>query len=308
MRCLEAFLSDPTDVLFGMPARDKDLAEIAERLKSRAKTLSSIPAVKADAAWRWFWQTENSWIMEDDPDQFGRLRLPFPAMVIEGRNPRQVWVENEGWIQVTSLDTCVVVQELGADRGDGYTLAFDVMQMAPGGQVVIDPSVTFISINKEGQLTPFPDAKPESNPYLKHASPLVDDVDPSLRSTYLTNLIRPALLSIALMHCKNTNLIKEHVPEKVRAKRRKTGKPIVDWNVIQVPSPTSHKSQLTEKETGTKVPLHLVRGHFKTYTEEAPLFGSLTGTYWWSSHARGDLAAGQRHHKYEVRSGKHESK
>ncbi len=48
------------------------------------------------------------------------------------------------------------------------------------------------------------------------------------------------------------------------------------------------------------VPLHMVRGHFKTYTPEKPLFGRMTGTYWWAHHLRGDESAGVVHHDYEV--------
>ena len=35
--------------------------------------------------------------------------------------------------------------------------------------------------------------------------------------------------------------------------------------------------------------LHICRGHFKTFTDIAPLFGKLRGTYWWADHIRGCL-------------------
>lgn len=44
----------------------------------------------------------------------------------------------------------------------------------------------------------------------------------------------------------------------------------------------------------------LVRGHFKTYTEEAPLFGKLTGTFWVPSHARGDASLGLAEKDYNL--------
>jgi hypothetical protein len=38
--------------------------------------------------------------------------------------------------------------------------------------------------------------------------------------------------------------------------------------------------------------LHLVRGHAVHYTEDAPMFGRLVGTYWRSPHLRGSAEAG----------------
>jgi len=45
---------------------------------------------------------------------------------------------------------------------------------------------------------------------------------------------------------------------------------------------------------------HMVRGHFKTYTSEAPLMGKLTGRYYWPPHARGSRAVGEIEHEYRV--------
>jgi hypothetical protein len=44
----------------------------------------------------------------------------------------------------------------------------------------------------------------------------------------------------------------------------------------------------------------MVRGHFKTYTAEAPLLGKLTGRYYWPPHARGSRDAGEIEHEYKV--------
>jgi hypothetical protein len=37
---------------------------------------------------------------------------------------------------------------------------------------------------------------------------------------------------------------------------------------------------------------HLARGHFKTFTEDAPLLGKHVGTYWWSWQVRGQEGSG----------------
>lgn len=38
---------------------------------------------------------------------------------------------------------------------------------------------------------------------------------------------------------------------------------------------------------GSLVALHMVRGHFQTYSEAAPLFGKYTGRWWWQPQIRG---------------------
>lgn len=45
---------------------------------------------------------------------------------------------------------------------------------------------------------------------------------------------------------------------------------------------------------------HMCRGHFKTYTEEAPLFGKYAGTFWWQPQARGKKENGTISKDYEV--------
>lgn len=42
----------------------------------------------------------------------------------------------------------------------------------------------------------------------------------------------------------------------------------------------------------TNPALHMMRGHFKTYTPEAPLFGKRVGTWWWQPGLRGNVEKG----------------
>jgi hypothetical protein len=46
-----------------------------------------------------------------------------------------------------------------------------------------------------------------------------------------------------------------------------------------------------------------VRGHFKHYTAEAPLFGRMTGTWWWSPTLKGDAAHGVVEKEYQIEMG-----
>jgi hypothetical protein len=47
---------------------------------------------------------------------------------------------------------------------------------------------------------------------------------------------------------------------------------------------------------------HFCRGHFKTYTEEKPLFGKYVGDFWWDAHARGSIKKGLVTKDYKINS------
>lgn len=57
--------------------------------------------------------------------------------------------------------------------------------------------------------------------------------------------------------------------------------------------------QLAE-EDGSGLPLHTVRGHFKEFTEAAPLFGRYVGRFWWHSHIRGKESLGKVEKDYRI--------
>jgi hypothetical protein len=48
---------------------------------------------------------------------------------------------------------------------------------------------------------------------------------------------------------------------------------------------------------------HLARGHFKTFTEDAPLLGKHVGTYWWGWQVRGQEGSGVIEKTYTLKAG-----
>lgn len=49
---------------------------------------------------------------------------------------------------------------------------------------------------------------------------------------------------------------------------------------------------------------HLARGHFKTFTEDAPLLGKHVGTYWWGRQLRGQEGRGVIEKTYTLKTGR----
>lgn len=112
----------------------------------------------------------------------------------------------------------------------------------------------------------------------------------------------PALLSVSLLHCKNT-VVETHEPaaEKPRRDRRHTHQRNTFHTLRVVPMKTITRRQPAESsgdEAGSR--FHHKRGHFKTYGDDAPLFGRWSGTWWWSDQTAGDIALGSIEKVYDV--------
>lgn len=103
-------------------------------------------------------------------------------------------------------------------------------------------------------------------------------------STPDLEILNQALL---LLSCRNIATEKKVPPEALNRKRKKAGKqPLFTYHTL-VLKPVGSKQKSIPKHLWNDR-IHLQRGHFKTYTEEKPLFGRLTGRYWWQAHVRGN--------------------
>jgi hypothetical protein len=91
---------------------------------------------------------------------------------------------------------------------------------------------------------------------------------------------------LLLLTCKNITTI-EHKPDvALNKKRARKGKPpLFTYHTLAIKP--SVKREGKEPQDLWHNRIHLCRGHFKTYTEDAPLLGRLTGRYWWQPHVRG---------------------
>jgi hypothetical protein len=52
--------------------------------------------------------------------------------------------------------------------------------------------------------------------------------------------------------------------------------------------------------TGERRPLHWVRGHFKAYRPERPLFGKYHGRFWWQPALHGHETEGRVDKDYAI--------
>lgn len=128
------------------------------------------------------------------------------------------------------------------------------------------------------------------------------DLAEHLGKAMRVGVLPPLLMAHSLLSCKNVET-EDCVPDaklsKAAVKRR--GQALVRFKTLTI-RPMGGKADAAERVSigGGMTALHLVRGHFKTFTVERPLFGSLVGSYWWSPNVRGKEEAGTIVKDYKV--------
>lgn len=119
---------------------------------------------------------------------------------------------------------------------------------------------------------------------------------------YAINLLYPCFMAISLMHCRNVELIDKPISRQYRRHLERQGKPVIQYKMLDIePFKTQVRNETAESgENEIERALHICRGHFATYTEDAPLFGKHVGTFWKPMHVRGSADAGVVEKDYKV--------
>lgn len=128
------------------------------------------------------------------------------------------------------------------------------------------------------------------------------ELDAKMDNIYLPPDMRFTLLhALALMHCKNIYVIDQPLTRQQRRQlERKNVDPIMVKTLAVRPTGAIKASTPGFNRLTRLMRHHLVRGHFKTFTPEAPLFGKHVGTYWWESSVRGHSEKGEVKKSYKV--------
>lgn len=204
-------------------------------------------------------------------ESFGPQKMPFPSLWIEF-----VLGDGEGWWE--QMATCVMETDYG------YGVAF--FRLLPDGNVSTPDLVCQVDISPQGVVEDIraawamDDAKDD----------WVGDED----SIAVLKMAMPVMWAIGLMNCRNVHTV-EVTPEPRRTKKqRRPRKAGVSYHTIVLPAVGRSGGRL-DPAMGDPLnqPLHKVRGHFKTYTADAPLLGKHVGTYWWGHQVRGSRENGE---------------
>lgn len=117
-------------------------------------------------------------------------------------------------------------------------------------------------------------------------------------------VLRPAFLALSFLHCANVSLLPVSMPPPHRRKRsvRNAGSiPQLKRYTLEIKPMTRVLDQAGAAGGSLRTALHICRGHFKDYREGPGLGrGHAHGLWWWESHLRGTIAAGEVDKRYRV--------
>ncbi|MBN8658247.1 MAG: hypothetical protein J0M11_21110 [Anaerolineae bacterium] len=119
---------------------------------------------------------------------------------------------------------------------------------------------------------------------------------------HISSSVYTFFYAIALAHCKN--IITEEVggkSETIKNRRhRNKGTRHHVLKIIPMKKVKAYQEKGASSLSKGDTSLHIRRGHFKTYSPEAPLFGVHSGTYWWEAHTAGKAEVGTVTKDYQV--------
>jgi hypothetical protein len=125
--------------------------------------------------------------------------------------------------------------------------------------------------------------------------------------TFLDNtlsvMVFPALLALCFLNCKNVRAEKEPLdPHFAKIYQKKHKKPLMQYKTLKIEGMKSEIRKGSKAAgTGIEKGMHICRGHFKTFTEDKPLFGRVTGRFFFAQHVRGKKEKGVIVKDYDVR-------
>lgn len=133
------------------------------------------------------------------------------------------------------------------------------------------------------------------------------EIRSSFSKGVIDHSIGSTLLAISFMHCKNVVL--EDAPfigprQQRRALERKGIQQARFKTLVIDPMKQVLKTEGGIEHNGLKKALHICRGHFATYSEDKPLFGRYSGTFWKPAHVRGNADNGTVYKDYKVKAPK----
>jgi len=121
-------------------------------------------------------------------------------------------------------------------------------------------------------------------------------------ATGLSEYLSMAYLTLGWMNCRNVEVVDESPSRmKARKRQRKGGLAGLQYKKIILDGRSRHGLASNREAEKRRQRLHVVRGHFKTYTADKPLMGKYVGQYWWHQQTRGDMELGVIHHEYDVK-------
>lgn len=239
--------------------------------------------VSDEAAQYFFYSPREDWSV--DSGAFGKIRPPFADVWLEVVTPAQAYIQKE-WTSAPRVRYAFVFAQESQDVWQIYFLGSRLKR----GPVVAYPAIARMMINQDDSIEETLAYDPEAI-----SKGLMQGLSENLSIAYL---------ALGWMNCRNVELV-DVQPSAWRLRKRRQKGNFLGMEYKKIILDGRSRRSLTSNQEAEKrhQRLHVVRGHFKTYTAEKPLMGKLVGQYWWHQQTRGDADLGVIHHEYEVKQG-----
>lgn len=235
---------------------------------------------------------QNEYSLADD---FGSLRLPYPAMWMEWRVPNRIVIDGKEHTNHSRqyLVGCLLHEK----RLDDEHLSIHTISIAadanPAFPAAAMPITSSFKVTNDGSYV---------HPSYVHA------YDPQMPKDWAREIggaakgnENVAFLALNLINCKNVTTERAGSVNVRRSGYRKRRKePRIEFHTIVLPGHGGSTAPASQREYQGVLPVHRVRGHFKTFTDDAPLLGQHVGTYWWGWQVRGNKENGMVASDYKV--------
>ena len=117
----------------------------------------------------------------------------------------------------------------------------------------------------------------------EHAGAVIDLPEQDWKN-FIQHQIGAMAALFALMNCRNIISDRVSPDRKLQRSRCKSGKiPLYNFSALKMKPMGKNGSEAARA-------IHWVRGHFKEYTPDKPLFGKIVGLFWWEPHLAGAAA------------------
>lgn len=230
---------------------------------------------------------------------FGPMRLPYPQMWMEWRIPSDGWMEGKRFHEELNTEFAAYIYDDEPEDHRGcrvmtaQLLAHNDTVFTPSDEqvipVLLNELVIRWAVDHDGVYVP--------NSLAEYVP---DHLDPDIAETLVKEAksnVFVACMALNLINCRNVTTAKAGVVHQRRSgtmKRR--GVEPVRYHTIVLPGMVVERGKGSKRDAAANAEamrLHCVRGHFKTFTKDAPLLGKHVGTYWWNPGVRGNRKKGQ---------------
>jgi len=282
----------------GAPARIR----LYHRLRGTDTAWPDIPVLVADEIAR-----QIDALPDDHADrspaaqEYGVVVPPFRQCFIEAETTApDGTISAQRGVFVEDISPALRAGTLAHDPPPGahWAMAMHGYLYVPGYPIQTYPGVMVFHLDDRGYL------RDDMARVTVLTDPTLDRRDPTITDVRGLPTHAPyALKAISAMHARCAAERVSPTRQQRRDAERRSTAVLTDYYVLRVkPVVTPHDfSQVGQAQrTQGQRREHVVRGHFRYYREDRPLFGRISGMIWIGEHTRGDDQIGRIRKDYEV--------